>query len=292
MDNLQILWVAKSYTLPDAGIKAHSHPFCHLLLVAEGEIVFTAASETRTLDAGKLVLVPDNICHAYENRGQDICQYTEIKFVPDHSFGELFAKTGVIWSEDALAVSLGQRIVMEYDTSGKSSDTVTHSYLRSLLNVITEPYRKPALRGSQHMDTTGWTELSKRIVEYLEKHYSEDVSLDDLAEELDYNKTYLCKAFHADTGTTILDSLNLIRIRCAAAMLTYSDQSLSHVASACGFSSESHFNRVFRKYAGITPGQCRRAYPAGILFDSEKSKELFKDRPGRFMRSILAGQNY
>lgn len=292
MDNLQILWVAKSYTLPDAGIKSHSHPFCHLLCVTDGKVEFCAGSEKRELGAGGLVLIPKDICHAYTNAGTEICQYLEIKFVPDHATEELLRASGVIWSDDRLAAQLMEKITGEYERMGNASESATKAYLDALLCLITESFRRPSLLESRHIDTSGYTELSRRIIGYLEEHYSENVSLDRLAEELDYNKSYLCKVFHDNTGKTIVDCLNMIRIRCAAELLTYSDQSLSHVSSACGFASVAHFNRVFRKYVGITPGQCRRAYPADILFSSGKTDQKFTDRPGRFMRSILAGRNY
>lgn len=292
MDNLQILWVAKSYTLPDAGIKPHSHPFCHLLFVSEGEVLFSAGNEKRNLSSGQLVLVPKDICHAYRNEQAEICQYLEIKFVPDHVTEEFLRNSGIIWSEDPLAGELMKRITSEYDQKGAASEAATKAYFNALLWIITEETRLPSLRESRHFDTSGTSELSRRIIGVLEEHYSENLSLDRLAEELGYNKTYLCKAFHNDTGKTIVDCLNMIRIRCAAEMLTYSDQSLSHVSAACGFASVSNFNRVFHKYVGITPGQCRRAYPADILFSSGESDRKFTDRPGRFMRSILAGRNY
>ena len=170
MDSLQILWVAKSYTLPDAGIKPHSHPFCHILFVSEGEVTFCAGSEKRNLSAGQLVLVPKDVCHSYSNARTDICQYLEIKFVPDHAAEELFRTCGVIWSEDPLAGELIKRITSEYDSNGDASESATHSYLGALLTILTEKFRRPASREARHIDTSGYSELSRRIVIYLENH--------------------------------------------------------------------------------------------------------------------------
>ena len=80
----------------------------------------------------------------------------------------------------------------------------------------------------------------------------------------------------------------MIRIRRAAELIVYSDHSLVQVSQLCGFSSVSHFNRVFLKYAGITPGQARRAYPADILFGSPKSGDKTNAQADQFMYSVLA----
>jgi AraC-like DNA-binding protein len=92
-------------------------------------------------------------------------------------------------------------------------------------------------------------------------------------------------AFKKDTGFTILDCLNTIRIRRAAELIVYSDHGFAQVADMCGFTSVTHFNRVFLKYVGITPGQCRRAYPANILFGTGDGSA---NPSNRFMYSVLA----
>ena len=140
------------------------------------------------------------------------------------------------------------------------------------------------------MDATSFSELSQQIVSYLEAHFHEDISLDTLAQALGYNKSYLCVAFRKNTHFTILDCLNMIRIRRAAELIVYSDHSLSQVSDMCGYASVSHFNRVFLKYVGITPGQCRRAYPADILFGKFEHGEESK-HPNRFVYSALANKH-
>ena len=77
----------------------------------------------------------------------------------------------------------------------------------------------------------------------------------------------------------------MIRIRRAAELIVYSDHSLSQVAERCGFASVSHFNQVFLKYVGITPGHCRKAYPPEIITHPDKMMPADSDT---FMYSVLA----
>lgn len=292
MERHHILWVAKSYTLPENGIRPHSHPFCHMLYAVKGEASFSCGSENFTFRTGDIILVPRDVKHSYQNKTEEIFEYLEIKFAPDHNFEERLNLDAPILSREPLAESLFSQIVNEYEDAGHASEEATASYLDALLHIITQESRKKSAKSSRYIDITGFSPLSVRIISYLEEHFEENLSLDTLAEDLGYNKSYLCKAFHDDTDATILDTLNMIRIRRAAELLTYSDRALAQVSDDCGFTSVSHFTHVFRKYTGITPGQCRRAFPPNIMFGPTDIKTSSGAHPDRFMRSILAGKNY
>lgn len=292
MEIASILWVAKSYTLPGSSVQGHSHPFFHMLCGLSGRADFRAGKNPVSLDQGTIVLVPNDVIHSYRSDGSEIFQYLEIKFVPERSLRDSLAGRDLLVSRDPLAAELFRKIVSEYEGGASPPEEVSLSYLSALLNLLLEPERERAPRESRCIDSSRFSPLSRRIVGCLEERYGEPFSLDDLAGLLDYNKTYLCKAFRDDTGSTILDVLNLIRIHHAAELITYSDLSLTQVAADCGFSSVSHFNRVFRKYVGITPGQCRKAYPDGILVGFKEAQKSCESIPDRFMRSVLAGKNY
>ena len=253
MQRSQILWVAQSYTLPQSGVKKHSHPYYHLFYIHSGEGIFALEEREQFLRAGDCLLVPPEQPRVTRSR---------------------------------LACHLVQQILKEYSDLGSLADSAAESYLYALLNALTEQDRYTKPRRFRYIDASSWTELSQKIITWLEDHYGQSASLEALAEDLGYNKSYLCEAFKKNTGLTILDCLNTIRIRRAAELIVYSDHSLPQVADLCGFASVSHFNRVFLKYVGITPGQCRRAYPANALFEGVQSPAV--RRPDRFMYSVLA----
>lgn len=286
MNRLQILWVTRSDLNPGAGVKSHSHPYFHMFHLHAGSIQFAAGGKTYDLHPGHTILVPPGIEHTYSNSTGLRVEYLEIKFTLGQSpFPDGFIPV----TNDILAQRLFQQILKEFSELGGLANDAAAAYLTALLEFLNQEQRyQKQPRQFKHLDASGCSELSQRIIHYLEAHYSKDISLDALAAAMGYNKSYLCVAFKKDTKQTILDCLNMIRIRKAAELIVYSDLSLAQVSQMCGFSSVSHFNRVFLKYAGITPGQCRRAYPADILFGFKDMSKDVDARNNYFMYSVLA----
>ncbi len=292
MDKPHILWVDRSYTRPRAGVRPHTHPFIHLLCVYEGTADFIAGGDSFPLHTGEMILISKDVQHSYSNSSQDeVLYYGEVKFVPDPTTLNLLKGCPYLRLEQPLAFQLFSRIIEEYAPEGHQSDTAVEAFLAALLQLFTEPLREPLQRDQHALDISGFSPLSVRITEYLEAHFTENVQLEDIGQELGYNSDYLCRAFHKDTGITVLDALNRIRIRRAAKLLAYSDQSVAEVALLCGFGSSTQFGRVFQKYIGLTPSQCRRAYPADVLYETEKASlaELESLRERGFHKNVLSG---
>jgi len=289
LKQLQILWVARSYAGPDSGVKPHTHPYYHMFYMVEGKCHFTAGGKCYDLNPGQFLLVPKETEHGYTNKETVQLELMEIKFsMPQSSLDKHLTQAGVQVASNALVDTLFPQILKEYSDLGNRADDAAESYLMSILHAVDEKRRYKKQSRFRYIDASNYSELSQKVVRFLEKHYAEDLSLDMLAEAMGHNKSYLCVAFKKNTQQTILDCLNTIRIRRAAELIVYSDHSLAQVAKLCGFSSVSHFNQVFLKYVGNTPGQCRRAYPVDVLFSKNgKTAEAFS-RPNQFMYSVLA----
>ena len=290
MQTLQILWVSRSEIAPGAGVKSHTHPYYHMFHVKAGSCHFCVAGQKYLLESGQTLLVPPHTEHGYTNRLDCPGQHLELKFTLSESAADArLMGNDIPCTDSSLVASLFEQIIKEYSDLGKLADDAAAAYLAALLSALGEGKRYAnQSRQFRHVDASGCTELSQQIIHYLEAHYSEDLSLDSLAEALGYNKSYLCVAFKKDTRQTILDCLNTIRIRSAAELIIYSDHTLTQVAELCGFSSVSHFNRVFLKYAGITPGHCRQAYPPDILFGYGNTAKKLSSQSERFLYNVLA----
>lgn len=113
-------------------------------------------------------------------------------------------------------------------------------------------------------DQAGWkgakAELAETARLLIEKNYKKAFSLDKLAQELHINKYYLLRTFKEATGDTPLSYHNSVRCGVAKEMLKRPDLNISYISDETGFSSASHFSRVFAKTVGITPSGYRKQY--------------------------------
>lgn len=91
---------------------------------------------------------------------------------------------------------------------------------------------------------------------YIDTHYQEDVSLDQLAEVLTVNSSYLSYLFKKETGSTFIQYLNTIRMQQACHLLkTQPELSLDEITLAVGYHSTTYFHKIFREQFGVSPRQ-------------------------------------
>lgn len=98
----------------------------------------------------------------------------------------------------------------------------------------------------------------QRAIRYLEDHLNQKITLQQLAAQAGLSREYFCTLFHQQTGKTVFAYLRWARVQLAKEMLATTETSLAAIASLLGFSSQSHFQRVFREVEGGTPFLYRR----------------------------------
>lgn len=99
------------------------------------------------------------------------------------------------------------------------------------------------------------SQLVRQAREYVLSHIGQNITTEALSKKLGLNRTYLCKLFLEETGFTVSQYITHIKIEEAKRLMDITDKSSAEIAVLLGFSSQSHFQRVFKKVAGVTPGQ-------------------------------------
>ncbi|MGN1018775.1 MAG: helix-turn-helix domain-containing protein [Aristaeellaceae bacterium] len=114
---------------------------------------------------------------------------------------------------------------------------------------------------NQYVNQSGLNAAARKIYAvagYIHAHYAEDLSLERLSQQFYISSCYLSHQFRAVTGFTLTHYIQLTKLRNVQALLINTDMPITEAALSCGFASFSQFNRVFRKYIGVTPSHYRR----------------------------------
>jgi AraC-like DNA-binding protein len=100
----------------------------------------------------------------------------------------------------------------------------------------------------------------ERLCRHLDSHFSESLTLDELARLTGLQKNYLCRAFKAHTGQTVLNYILQQRLGQAMLLLRQTDRPVVDIAIESGFNDLPHFNRTFRREVEMTPREYRRQW--------------------------------
>lgn len=100
-----------------------------------------------------------------------------------------------------------------------------------------------------------YSPVIKNVIRYARTHLNEDLSLRTLAERNRINRTYLSSLFRQETGTTLTEYINRMRVEYAVELLSGSKLSITAVSAELGFTDVSYFIRVFKNVMGQTPAQ-------------------------------------
>ncbi len=100
-------------------------------------------------------------------------------------------------------------------------------------------------------------ELTDRLIRYLQEHYSEDITVEEIAAHFHYHASHINRLMRQATGTTIRNYLIRCRIDTAKALLVSTELSVSRIAARTGFQSAGYFSNAFRKDTGQSPSQYR-----------------------------------
>lgn len=97
-----------------------------------------------------------------------------------------------------------------------------------------------------------------RVGRYLDDHFLEMITLDDLCDRFGLSKGYLCRGFKEYVGVTVMDYVVRRRVQAAMQALRGTDDKVLAIALDSGFNDLSHFNRTFKSHVGQTPTAYRR----------------------------------
>ncbi|MDU2812027.1 MAG: AraC family transcriptional regulator [Klebsiella michiganensis] len=248
----------------------HWHQCLEVLYVEEGFGVVIVDHKQYTMRPGRMFFFPPFTLHKIivDEQAQDryrrtiihLDQYALLKGLRDFPYSRqrlhnLTQRAGQSWVVDIADIHphidfLFSRYEKLAGDSPLNSEQVS-CLLLSLLSMLSEDH--PSMSGI----TDG---TASQVMFWLDENYMRKFSLSRLAEELGKSKSYISRRFHQETGESIVNYLNTIRLRKACEALLHSQQSVREIARMVGFSDVTYFISAFGKGIGETPLQYRKRH--------------------------------
>lgn len=252
------------HTTTDAPSSANFYLHCHdayeILLFESGDSKFVVEDKTYTLHPGDIIIARKHEMHRiYHNtptRYQRFVLMVDPEFFELHNCQEYEAQflnaSGNVdnkISADLVRSSGLYDAFLRYkrfskDFSEEPASPVLVATIIEILYLINQTTR---------FSTADYSSGPiKSVIQYLNNAYTEDITLDMLAEKFYISKYYLCRAFHKATGLTVHDYIRLKRLTLARE-LKAAGKSISEAAILAGFTDYSSFYRAYVKEFGTSP---------------------------------------
>jgi len=239
---------------PNHDLPRHNHELPNIAFVLNGS--FTEILDGRSIDCypQSLLVKPAGEAHAnrYGRHGMR-CLLVEIQPQQLKALGS--------WSEildqvrhvpRGTSSGVGMRIYKEFRLMDEASPLAIEGLM---LEMVADLSRRSSLPSERK--PARWLERAKEI---LHAHSSETLRLTDVAKAVDIHPVHLAREFRKVYGCTLGEYLRGLRIEFCCRNLSTSDLPLVQIALAAGFSSQSHFSRLFKRQIGMTPTEFRSSY--------------------------------
>lgn len=129
-----------------------------------------------------------------------------------------------------------------------------HSYREGRKARRTPPYERLSLRYYEQITKE---EQLQTCIDYIGEHYREDLSVKQVAEQVNLSATYFSRLFKKETGHSFVYYVTFVKLQRAIWLLRHTNLTIEQIAEELGFNTPNYFSCIFKKYAGLTPSEYR-----------------------------------
>lgn len=168
-----------------------------------------------------------------------------------------------------VSVAMVSRVCVESGMNHDVAYTLSDIYIRrgdktttieGLIDLLEEMQIDFATRMRELKKEEVYSIHIRKSVDYIQEHLEEKLSVKEIAQRVGLSPDYYAKLFYKEMGVTVKDYVAEAKVSTAANMLIYSEHSYLDIALTLGYSSQSAFINVFKKYRGVTPKEYRSLY--------------------------------
>ncbi|MBQ9328996.1 MAG: AraC family transcriptional regulator [Solobacterium sp.] len=166
-----------------------------------------------------------------------------------------------------VVIAIASRTAIRNGVSPQVAYNLSDLYIQEIeqtssFQTLTSIVRNAVIDYSQRIQAvkipTGISPMVHQAIQYIEQSITQPITVSDVAENADRSVSYFSAEFKKETGMTVSSYITNAKIAEAKRLLKYTDSSLIYISNFLCFSSQSHFQRVFKSVTGETPLSYRR----------------------------------
>ena len=236
----------------------HTHNHLELFYIIGGKGQFLIQDQLYPVDVNNLVLISPNVIHTEVSLNAQHLEYIVlgiegIELLASSTSNGQFS---ILDQFESVEISGCLRnILREMELKNTGYEDVCQAYMEIL---IIRLMRNTALAIPAEPQTISTNRQCAAVRHFIDLHFKESLTLEQLAEEAHMNKYYLSHAFKREYGVSPINYMISRRLEESKYLLAETDLSMSQIAHLLGFSSLSYFSQVFRRTQGITPKEYRQ----------------------------------
>ena len=253
---IRLLYAACANYSEEWNSTLHTHTCAEMFFITRGHGMFQVRRERFPVAINDLVVINTQVPHTEISQSDSPMEYVVLGVEGLETLTDLggCALLHLLGEQEPVSACLRQ-ITREIRERQPGCDEVCQKLLEIILLRLLrrEDFALSSApegpRGSRECD------LVRR---YIDNHFKENLTLDQLAQLAHLNKYYLAHAFRREFGVSPINYLISRRIEESRFLLRETDHTLSLIAQILGFSSASYFSQSFRRVEGISPMEYRR----------------------------------
>jgi AraC-like DNA-binding protein len=271
--NFPFLFIYKDTKSPQKELSNHMHDYYEIVYVYGGKGNFFVGDIFYEMNQGDVFLIPNNTIHRAMPDKENPVTSTILFFSPmliykdliNDSFSYLSVFDGVkkgknykipLQSEEKQQIE--KLLIQIYEEVTNEEPGSKHYVLLIVHQMMLELYRTHAKSKGRIKEDTYKVEWIADILLYINEHLHESLSLTTLADKCLVSPSHFSRVFKETTGIGLTVYINTKRIIKSKDLLLETDYTISHIAEICGFESDPHFYRTFKKYMNTTPATYRK----------------------------------
>lgn len=260
----------------------HFHSAVEVIVPLKGEVLVNMGEDAYHVQEGELIIIPAGCNHGLhmgDNSERELLLFELNGVFTMKEFGafrQMMAKPIYLTAEHPCTERVREiffEIIQIHRSGAVLRNLHNYAHLMEIYAILGEDYLNngatPAEVNALNRQLSG-EDAFNRALDYLNKNYMDDMTLDSLAAYAGFSRYTLSRMFRQHTGETFTQYLSRRRVDMAMELLSGTRMPVTQVALQCGFNSIATFNRVFRDVKGCTPTQYRVIYGSDVQSEAKR----------------------